>query len=85
MYELILTVLVTFTQPVLILDGHGVSMVTHRYEVAVQSFKTMEECTNFAGYADLEKLAGRTPSAQTPRSSSTETAPQCRKQPASGT
>jgi hypothetical protein len=55
MYELILTVMVTFGQPVLVLDGHGVSMVTRRYEVAVQGFPTKDECVSFAGYKDLEE------------------------------
>lgn len=55
MYSLILSVMVTFAHPVLVLDGHGVSMVTHRYEVAVGGFATKDECLNFAGYTDLEQ------------------------------
>jgi hypothetical protein len=84
MYELILTVLVTFTQPVLTLDGHGVSMVTRRYEVAVQSFQTKEECMSFTGYPDLESSLTDTFGANT-KVVPAESAPECRKQPASGT
>jgi hypothetical protein len=55
MYELILTILVTFSQPVLVMDGHGVSMLTRKYQVAVQGFPTYAECMSFAGYTDLEQ------------------------------
>ncbi len=55
MYNLFLTVMVTFTHPVLVLDGHGVSMVTRMYQVAVQGFPSKDECMNFAGYTDLEQ------------------------------
>ncbi len=84
MYELILTVLVTFNQPVLVLDGHGVSMMTRRYEVAVQNFPTKDECASFTGYADLEASLTGTFGANT-KVIPMESAPECRRQPASGT
>jgi hypothetical protein len=55
MYNLFLTVMVTFSHPVLVLDGHGVSMVTRMYQVAVQGFSSKGDCINFAGYTDLEQ------------------------------
>jgi hypothetical protein len=78
MYELILTVVVTFSQPVLTLDGHGVSMVTNRYEVAVQNFATKELRLGFSGYADLESSLTDTFGANTKIAQ--ESAPQCRRQ-----
>ena len=78
MYELILTVMVTFSQPVLTLDGHGVSMVTNRYQVAVQSFTSKEQCMNFAGYADLESSLTSTFGADTKVVQ--EATPVCKKQ-----
>jgi hypothetical protein len=78
MYELILTVMVTFPHPVLTLEGHGVSMVTSRYEVAVQSFETKEECLNFAGYTDLEDSLTGTFGADTKIVQ--EATPRCRRQ-----
>ncbi|HTV79083.1 MAG TPA: hypothetical protein VMF03_12545 [Steroidobacteraceae bacterium] len=84
MYELILTVVVTFTQPVLVLNGHGVSMVTRRYEVAVQNFTSKDQCMNFAGYTDLENSLTDTFGAST-KVVPQETAPVCRLQSKSAT
>jgi hypothetical protein len=53
-YELILTVMVTFVGPVAEVDGHGISMLSQRYEVAVQGFSSQEACSSFAGYTSLE-------------------------------
>ena len=78
MYELILTVMVTFSHPVLSLDGHGVSMLTNRYEVAVQSFPTQDDCQNFAAYADLESSLTGTFGADTKVVQ--ESAPHCKRQ-----
>jgi hypothetical protein len=83
MYELILTVMVTFSHPVLTLEGHGVSMVTNRYEMAVQSFQTKEECLNFAGYTDLENSLTGTFGADTKIVQ--ESTPRCRRQGNSAT
>jgi hypothetical protein len=80
MYELILTVMVTVGRPVLVLDGHGVSMVTNRYEVAVQGFPSKEECLAFSGYTDLEQSLTGTFGANT--KVVPETTPRCRQQPA---
>jgi hypothetical protein len=55
MYELILTVMVTFARPVAVIDGHGVGLITQRYEVSVQGFATESDCANYAGYTELEK------------------------------
>ncbi len=78
MYQLILTVMVTFSQPVLQLDGHGVSMVTHKYEVAVQGFPTKDECLAFSGYTDLEQSLTGTFGANT--KVVPETTPRCTRQ-----
>jgi hypothetical protein len=83
MYELILTVMVTFTHPVVMLDGHGVSMLEHRYQVAVQSFPTEAACMSFAGYADLESSLTDTFGADT--KVVPESAPRCIRQSASTT
>lgn len=80
MYQLILTVMVTFSQPVLMLDGHGVSMVTQKYQVAVQGFPTKDECLAFSGYSDLEQSLTGTFGANT--QVVPETTPRCTRQPA---
>ncbi len=83
MYQLILTVMVTFGAPVADIDGHGVSMVTQRYVVAVQGFATREECLSFAGYTSLENSLTSTFGSQT--KVSPETTPRCQVQPAATT
>ncbi|MGC1458439.1 MAG: hypothetical protein WA825_09205 [Steroidobacteraceae bacterium] len=65
MYELILTVMVTFGAPVADIDGHGVAMVTQRYVVAVQGFATKEDCLSFDGYQNLESSLTSTFGSQT--------------------
>jgi hypothetical protein len=77
MYELILTVMVTFGAPVADIDGHGVSMITQRYVVAVQGFSTKEECVNFEGqgYPSLESSLTTTFGTQT--KVSPESTPRC--------
>ncbi len=82
MYNLFLTVMVTFSHPVLMLDGHGVSMVTRQYQVAVQGFPTKDECLNFSGYADLEQSLTGTFGADT--KIVPETTPRCISQTRSG-
>jgi hypothetical protein len=85
MYQLILTVMVTFGGPVADIDGHGVAMVTQRYVVAVQGFSTKEECVNFEGqgYTSLESSLTSTFGSQT--KVSPETTPRCQLQPAETT
>jgi hypothetical protein len=78
MYELIITVMVTFSHPVLSLDGHGVSMLTNRSEVAVQSFPSKDDCLDFAGYTDLENSLTGTFGADTKVVQ--ESAPRCKRQ-----
>jgi hypothetical protein len=78
MYELILTVMVTFGHPVAVLDNYGVSMITTKYEVAVQGFPTKNECINFSGYTDLEQSLTGTFGADT--KVVPETTPRCKLQ-----
>ncbi len=80
MYELILTVMVTVGQPVLTLDGHGVTMITKKYEVAVTGFNTKADCTSFTGYADL--TASLTSTFGSTTEVQPEAQPRCRPQPA---
>jgi hypothetical protein len=82
-YELILTVMVTFVGPVAEVDGHGVKMLPQRYEVAVQGFSSEEECTSFAGYKSLESYLTSAFGTQTTVSPASE--PHCRAQPAAST
>ncbi len=79
MYELILTVMVTFGGPVADIDGHGVAMVTKRYVVAVQGFPSKAECLSFDGYTNLESSLTSSFGSQT--TVSPETTPTCRLQP----
>jgi len=81
MYEMILTVLVSFSGPVAELDGHGVNMVSQRYVVAVQGFTSEQECMSFAGYQNLESSLTSSFGAQT--KIIPESKPRCQAQPAS--
>ena len=83
MYELILTVMVTFGAPVADIEGHGVAMVTQRYVVAVQGFATKEECLSFDGYSNLESSLTGTFGSQT--KVTPETTGNCRLQPVATT
>jgi hypothetical protein len=79
MYELILSVMVNFAGPVAVIDGHGVGVITQRYEVSLQGFATEGDCANFAGFADLEKTL--TDTFGGPPKVISEAAPRCQKQP----
>ncbi|HTC44782.1 MAG TPA: hypothetical protein VK696_07025 [Steroidobacteraceae bacterium] len=79
MYELILSVMVNFAGPVASIDGHGVDVITQRYEVALQGFASEGDCANFAGFTDLEKALTDTFGGTTKVIS--EAAPRCQKQP----
>jgi hypothetical protein len=79
MYELILTVMVNFAGPVAVVDGHGVGVITQRYEVSLQGFATESDCANFAGYSELEKSLTDTLGGNT--KVLFEAAPRCEKQP----
>lgn len=83
MYELILTVMVTFARPVAVIDGHGISMVSHNYEVAVQGFSNKEACLSYTNFQDLENSLTGTFGANT--KVALEAAPQCQPQPATTT
>lgn len=51
MYELILTVMISFPGPVLVLeDGHSVTMASNYYRVAIQGFPNQQDCLNYKGY-----------------------------------
>jgi hypothetical protein len=80
MYELILTVVVTFAHPVEVVDGHGVSMLSRNYEMAVQGFSNKEACLSYTNYTDLEDSLTSTFGADT--KVALEAAPQCRPQSA---
>ncbi len=81
MYELILTVMVKFAGPVAELDGgRQVSMVTQRYEVAVQGFASKEECLTYDGYDQLSSSLAASFGAAT--QVVPESTPRCWKQPA---
>jgi hypothetical protein len=83
MYELILTVMVTFAHPVEVVDGHGIAMLSHNYEVAVQGFSNKEACLTYTNFTDLEKSLTSTFGADT--KVALEAAPQCQPQPATAT
>jgi hypothetical protein len=83
MYELILTVMVQFAGPVAELDGHGVSMLTQQYRVAVQGFSTREECLNFAAFPGIESFL--TSAYGTTTTVSQENTPHCIVEPAATT
>ena len=82
LYELILTVVATFAHPVALVDGHGVNMISRRYEVALQGFATRQACETYANataYTELEKSLTGTFGADT--KVAPETAPRCQAQP----
>lgn len=85
MFQLILTVMVSFAGPVADVDGHGVAMVTQRYVVAVQGFATREDCVNFEGqgYTSLESSLTSTFGSKT--KVTPETTPRCQLEPAEAT
>jgi hypothetical protein len=78
MYELILSVMVSFTGPVATIDGHNVGVMTQRYEVSVQGFASESECASYQGYTQLEKSLTDTFGADA--KVVPEAAPRCQKQ-----
>jgi len=83
MYELILTVMVKFSGPVMELTGgHEVSMLTRQYTVSVQGFASESACWSYTGYDELSKTLSSQFGA--PTTVDTES-PHCRPQPTSTT
>jgi hypothetical protein len=78
MYELILSVMVSFAGPVATIDGHNVGVVTQRYEVSVQGFTSESACSGYAGYTELEKSLTTTFGANT--KVVPEATPRCQRQ-----
>jgi hypothetical protein len=78
MYELILTVMVSFAGPVATIDGHSVGVVRQPYEVSVQGFATESDCSSYAGYTELENALTSTFGANT--KVVPEATPRCQKQ-----